>query len=286
MVLRASQRLNALAVPGPSLVDRARDRRRPHEAHRRDARMLQDPVDRRLVPVDDVEHAVGQARLLPQLGDHHRRRGILLRGLEDEGVAGRDRDRVHPHRDHDGEVERRDPGGDPQRLPDRPAVHVRRDVLRELPLEELRDPARELHHLEPSLHLATGVGEHLSVLAHDRAGELVRMPTDELPEPEQDVGARSERGSAPLLERPFRRRHRPIDVGGARQRDLSGRDTRRRVEQRPHPLAGAGIGAAVDPVRQAALPFLRGPHGSRWGSSGVPLPRGARRRRRGSANDQ
>ena len=43
--------------------------------------VVEERVDGRLVAVHHVEHAVGQARLGPQLGDEHRRRGSRSLGL-------------------------------------------------------------------------------------------------------------------------------------------------------------------------------------------------------------
>ena len=67
VVLRAAERLHALAVLGAGLVDVLRDRRRADERHRRDLRVLEQAVDRDLVAVDDVEHAGRQAGLGEQL---------------------------------------------------------------------------------------------------------------------------------------------------------------------------------------------------------------------------
>src|SRR5207253_10119648 len=63
--------------------------------------------------------------------------------------AGESR-RPHPHGHHRGEVEGRDPGGDAERLADRVDVDAGRGLLREAALQELRDPAAELDHLERS----------------------------------------------------------------------------------------------------------------------------------------
>ena len=58
-----------------------------------------------------------------------RRRRVLLRRLQDERVAAGERRRPHPHRDHRGEVERRDPGDDAERLADRVDVDAGRGLL-------------------------------------------------------------------------------------------------------------------------------------------------------------
>ena len=46
------------------------------------------------------------------------------------------------------------------------------DVLREPALEQVRDPAGELDHLEPAGDLARRVGGHLAVLGADQRGQL------------------------------------------------------------------------------------------------------------------
>ena len=119
VVLRPAERLYALAVLRPALVDVARDRRRADEADRRDVRVLEDRVDRDLVSLDDVEDAVREAGLLEDLRRQDRGGRVLLGRLEQERVAARDRRRPHPHGNHHREVEGRDPRDHPERLPDR-----------------------------------------------------------------------------------------------------------------------------------------------------------------------
>ena len=67
VVLRAAERLHALAGARRGLVHVARDRRGADERHRLHVGMLEQPVDRDLVAVHDVEHAGGQAGLGPEL---------------------------------------------------------------------------------------------------------------------------------------------------------------------------------------------------------------------------
>ena len=173
VVLRPAERLHPLAVRGAGLVDVARDRRRADEAHRGDVRVAQQPVDRLLVTLDHGEHAVGQAGVLPQLGQEQRRRRVLLARLQDERVAGRDRVRAHPQRHHRGEVERRDAGHDAERLADRVDVDIGRDLLGEPALQQVRHAGGELDVLQPAGDLAECVGDHLAVLGGDDPGQLV-----------------------------------------------------------------------------------------------------------------
>ena len=94
-------------------------------------------------------------------------------GFRTKAVAAGERHREHPHRHHAGEIERRDPGDDPERLPERVAVDVGTDVLRDIPFQQVRDAHRKLDHLEPARHLAERVVVRLAMLAPDQPGDLV-----------------------------------------------------------------------------------------------------------------
>ncbi len=117
-----------------------------------------------LVALHDVEHAVGQAGLLEQVGQEQRHGRVLLAGLEHEGVARRDGVGEHPHRHHGGEVERRDAGHDAERLLDGVHVDAARDALRVAALQHGRDAAGELDVLDAARELAGRVAGHLAVL--------------------------------------------------------------------------------------------------------------------------
>ena len=98
VVLGAAERLHPLAVRGAGLVHVAGHRRGAHEADRADVGVLEDPVHRDLVAVHDVEHAVGQPRVVEDLGDQHAGARVALGRLEHDGVAARDGVRDHPQR--------------------------------------------------------------------------------------------------------------------------------------------------------------------------------------------
>ena len=249
VVLGAAQGLDALAGLRPRLVDVAGDRSRADEAHGCDVGVLEDPVDRDLVTVDHVEDAVRNPGLLQDLGGQDRGRGILLRRLENERVPARDRRRPHPHGDHGGEVERRDPCDDAQRLPDRVDVDARRGLLAEVALEERRDPAHELDDLDPALHLAHRVGEDLPVLGRQEPGELLAMLVDELVDPEHEVRALRERPLPPLRERGLGGCDRAVDLLDRSEVHLSRLLAGRGVVDRPSPAARPPHALPADPVR-------------------------------------
>ena len=125
-------------------------------------------LDRLLVPVHHVQDSRGQPRLGKQLGEPQRAGGILLGGFQDEGVAAGDGDGKHPHRHHRGEVERGDPHAHAERLPEGMAVDAGPDVFREAPLQQVGDPAGELHHLHSPGQGAARVAQHLAVLGRDQ----------------------------------------------------------------------------------------------------------------------
>jgi hypothetical protein len=216
--------------------------------------VVQDGIHRHLVAVDDVEDPVGQAGLLVQLGDPQRDRRVALGRLEDEGVAAGDRDRVHPHRDHDREVERGDPGRHPDRLADRVAVDLGGDVLGEVALEQVGDAGGDLHDLHAALDLAGGVGHDLAVLGGDDPGQLVPVALEQLQEPEHHPGPLDHRGVAPGRVGGLGRLDGGVDVVAGGVGDLGGLLPGGRVIHGPGALGRGGDDLAVDPV-------VDGPHG-------------------------
>ena len=72
VVLRAAEGLHPLSGGGAGLVHVAGHRRGAHEADGRRRRVLEEAVDRHPVALDDVEHAVRQARPPQQLSQQHR----------------------------------------------------------------------------------------------------------------------------------------------------------------------------------------------------------------------
>ena len=194
-------------------------------------------VDRLLVAVHHLEHALGQAGLEEQLGQPHRHRRVALTGLEDERVAARQCRAGLPQRDHRGEVERRDAGDDAERLAQRVHVDAGAGALGVLALEQVRDADRELDDLDAALDVAARVGEGLAVLEGQQLGEFVDVLVDQLDELHHHAGAPLRVPRRPLLLRLDRDRDRGVDVGGRGHRHL-----------RLH-LAGVGVvdvGGALD----------------------------------------
>ena len=230
VVLRPAQCLDPLAVRCGPLVYVLRDRRRPDKGNPINIRVLQQSVDRFLVAVQDVEDAVGKARVLPQAGHQDRRRRVPFRGIEDECIVGGDGHRRHPQRHHHREVEWGDPGNHPQRLTERVHVDPGGDLVGVFTLELFDDPAGELGHLKPAANLTLRVGKNLAVLRSDNRGQFIRMRRQLFTEPEQDPGARRQRHLGPRIRSVPRLRHNTLNVVLVCQPQLAGHLTGCRIE--------------------------------------------------------
>ena len=154
VVLGAAEGLHPLAVRGAGLVDVAGDRSGADERNRLDVGVLEEPVDGLLVAVHDVEHAVGQAGLAPQLGEPGDADGSFSLGLRTTVLPAAMAIGNEPQRHHGREVEGGDDRDHAERLADRVDVDAGRDVLGEPALEQVRDAAGELHDLEAAGDLA------------------------------------------------------------------------------------------------------------------------------------
>jgi hypothetical protein len=212
--------------------------------------VLQDRVDGDLVAVDDGEarRPAGRPRL-EQLGIRTSTPTDRARRLQDEGVAAGDRHRVHPHRHHGREVERRDAGDDAERLAQRPAVDLGPDILGDSsPFSSCGMPQANSTTSLPRTTSPSRVGQHLAVLAGEDRGDVLLPAIDQLPEREQDLGALGERGALPARGGGLGRGHRLIDHRRRRQRDARLDLAGRGVEHVAEALGGPLVGLPVDPV--------------------------------------
>ena len=176
--------------------------------------MLEDRVDALLTPVDETDDARREAHAIQKLeGQLHRQR-ILFGRLDDDGVAARDREGEEPHRDHEGEIERRDRGEDPDRLADHVGVNPARDVLQVGALHERRDPGRDLDALDPPSDLAGGILRRFAVVLRDEAREVVLPFFEEVLEVEAGASALERRRRAPVRKGRAGGLHGGVDVFG------------------------------------------------------------------------
>ncbi|MPL73124.1 hypothetical protein SDC9_18917 [bioreactor metagenome] len=248
VVLRAAEALCALAVGAGTAIDVLCDRGGPHEAHGLHGLVVEDRVDDFLVAVHHLQHAIGQARFLGQLGKPDRGRGAALRGFQDHRVAGNERRAHLPQRDHRREVEGRDARDDAKRLTHRVEVDARAGAVGVFALEKGRRAHADLDHLEPALHVAARIGQGLAMLARDELGQLVHMRVDQVAEFHHHPGAALRVGRGPDRLRGGGGGNRRVEFRGGGERDARLHLARRRVVDVSETAGRARHQLAVDPV--------------------------------------
>ena len=109
------------------------------------------------------------------------------------------------------------PAHDAERLAQRVVSTPVPTVLGVFALEQVRDAARELDDLEPALHLAFRIGQHLAVFAGDDRGQLGLVAIEQLAESVEDAGAAQRRRRCPCGKGGRSRIDGAVDVGLARE---------------------------------------------------------------------
>src|SRR6185437_3731703 len=154
-------------------------------------------IDSHLVTMHDVENTFWQTRLVQQLGQTYRDRRIALRGFQQEGVAAGQCHREHPTRHHGGKIERGDSRYDTQGLAQRPVVDSVADLVRVLPLEQMRNATRKLDDFHTPRDFAACVALDLAMLAGYERREFIDMCIEQLFEAEQNARALDRRSLSP-----------------------------------------------------------------------------------------
>ena len=244
-------------------------------------------------PGEDVEHAVRHARLGGQLRERERDDRRLLRGLEDDRVAGRQRRAELPGRHQDRVVPRHHQPDDADRLardererggPGRADLAV--DLVDRL--GEVAEVRRR------AVDLALGAADRLAHVERDHQREPVAVALDQVGEPEQDGPALARRDPRPgaRLEGAPGDGHRAIDVLAVARGDVEQRLAADRAHAREGRAGGGVDELAVDErltaepagVGERAAPGCDGGHaammtrriraraGARAGSVAAPCP--------------
>ncbi len=172
---------------------------------------------------DDVDHAVGQARVLGRLREHQGGERGELGGLEDDGVARGDRREDLPG----GHLERIVPGRDRADDPDGLTAYVRGVVARvlggRLPLEVPGGAREKGGVVDGSRYVELrGQLDRLAALEGLGVREVLRLLGQDGRQPVQGVRALAGGGAGPAREGPLGGGDGLVDVRGARE--LVGQD--------------------------------------------------------------
>ena len=202
---------------------------------------------------DDIEHAVGQAGLLPQFRHAEGR----LRGgagrFEHEGVARRDAQGDHPAvRDHGGEVPGHEAQEDPHGFPVEDGVVAGRNVHEAFALHELRHAAGEFDDFPGLQHIAHGFVPGLALFDAEQAHQFVQVLVDELLHLEQHLHPLVDGGVRPLPVGLLGRGHGAVEFLDAGGRDLGDDLTRGGVVGIAVHAGGGGHPSAVDEIVETA----------------------------------
>jgi hypothetical protein len=240
-VLAAQLQVDALELVGGVLehldagLARAgqRDHRYVRVAHERVA-------DRATAAVDDVDDALGDARLGEQLDEALTQERRVGGRLEDDRVPGHERRRDLPGRDRDREVPGRDHADDADRHAHAHVELVPELRRRRLAVEAPPLPGHVVAHVDRFLDVAARLGEHLAHLAGHQLGQVLLGLRDEVREAEEDLAAPGGRDEPPLLEGGLGSGDGALDVLGPGLGEDADRVPVRRAG-RLEGLAGSGL---------------------------------------------
>ncbi len=180
-------------------------------------------ADLAAVARDDVDHTVGEARLLEQGREFHHRGRREFRGLHHGGAPGRQRGRELPARERERRVPGRDDGdhalGFVARVGEHALLVARDDIAVHL-VREPREVAKVVGHVA---HLRNDLAGELAVVALLDGGKAARIADDQVAQsPHQATALRSRHGRPGTgLEGSVGGVHRSIGVRGVSARDMS-----------------------------------------------------------------
>jgi hypothetical protein len=181
---------------------------------------------------NDVDDARREARLLRQAErlEHAGRR--VLRRLDDDRVARRERGPECVHRQQHRRVPRHDDRDDAERLAKRVVEDARAVERDHAPFDLVREPAEVVEPVGDRPELSEHLLVELAVVGNLDLRDLLGALGDQVREPHHQPASARRRQAAPglVLERPLRGANGAVDVLGARDRDRRPGLSRRRVE--------------------------------------------------------
>jgi hypothetical protein len=180
VVLSSHVDLGTLAVSAGSLVNVLSGSVGSDEADSLDVVVSADLRHGVFATLDDVDHTIGDARLLEQVNEDLGGASDSLRGLEQVGVTESDGEGVHPERDHGWEVEGSDSSADTEGHSVGVNIDSASDALHGLAHTEGGEGASVLNNLVASENVALRVDEGLAVLLGDHGSDIVLVLLEEL----------------------------------------------------------------------------------------------------------
>ena len=200
MVLGAHHALHALTGQAGAVVDVRAHAGGTDKADGLDVLVVADAVHDVNAAMHHVQHASGDAGFQRQFAQADGGHGILLGGLEHEGVAGGDGHGEHPQRNHGREVERGDAGAHAQRLQDGVGVDTASHVVGEFAHLQRADVGSVLDHFQAAEHVAFGVGQGLALFTRQDGSHFLDVFADQLLVLQENAGTGADGGVAPGLE--------------------------------------------------------------------------------------
>ena len=150
--------------------------------------------------VNDIDNTGGDSRSGEHVDDEFGGVRNTLGRFADEGVTGGNSKRVHPERDHSGEVVGGDSSADTEGLSVGLDINSSRDVLHGLSLHERGEGASVLGDFVTTEDITHTVSNGLTMLPADSFSEFLLVDLEEILEQEHVSNSGGNRGHLPFLE--------------------------------------------------------------------------------------
>ena len=213
--------------------------------------MLQQSVHGHAIALQHVKHAIGQPRLLPQLGDQQAHRGIFFRRLHKRNVFPHAMALANIHIGTiAGKIERRNPADYAQRLANLVNIDAAAGLLGETAFQQIRNAAANSIFSRPRATSPERVGHGLCrAPARDQLGQAPAIRVHQLTQQlKQNFGAARESRRPPFRKRLRRSGDRRVHFSGIGETDPGAHLTRGRIVDVAGAAGARGHLFAADPM--------------------------------------
>jgi hypothetical protein len=213
MVLGSHVDLGSLSGGGGSGVDVLSGVVGSNKGDSLDERMVTDVIDGGLTSLNDVNNTIWDSGGLEHISDHRSSVRSSLGRLADECVSGSDGERVHPERDHGGEVVGSDSSTDSEGDSVRLDINTGGDVVHGLSHHEGVERASVLSNFISSEDITHTVSNGFTVLPADGLSEVLLVNLEEVLELEHVSNSVGDRDHRPGLEGILRNLNSLVEFG-------------------------------------------------------------------------